>query len=90
MSVNLDIKTVEDFGEAWKRFDQTELSETELLNLFEQYFAIFPWDSLPANAIGFDLGCGSGRWAKLAAKKVGKLHCIDASIEALKVARKNL
>ncbi len=90
MSVNLDIKTVEDFGEEWKRFDQTELDETEAFDLFERYFAIFPWDSLPKNAVGFDLGCGSGRWAKLAATKVEKLHCIDASIEALKVAQKNL
>lgn len=90
MDTNLDTKTVEGFGEEWSRFDQTELDETEASNLFEQYFAIFPWDSLPANAVGFDLGCGSGRWAKLAAKKVGKLHCIDASVEALKVARKNL
>ncbi len=90
MSVNLDIKTVEGFGEEWSRFDQTGMSETELGEQFERYFAVFPWNDLPANAAGFDLGCGSGRWAKLMAKRVGKLHCIDASAEALKVAEKNL
>ena len=36
-----------------------------------------------------DLGCGTGRWAKLVAPKVGKLHCIDPS-SALDVARSNL
>ena len=90
MSVNLDIKTVEGFGEEWSRFDQTGMSETELNEQFERYFAVFPFDKLPDNAAGFDLGCGSGRWAKLMAQKVGKLHCIDASAEALEVAKKNL
>ncbi len=90
MSGNLDIKTVEGFGEEWSRFDQTGMAEAELSEQFERYFDIFPWTVMPADAVGFDLGCGSGRWAKLMAKRVGKLHCIDASAEALNVARKNL
>lgn len=90
MSVNIDIKTVEGFGEEWSRFDQSGMSETELNEQFERYFEVFSWNALPENAAGFDLGCGSGRWAKLMAKRVGKLHCIDASIEALNVAKKNL
>ncbi len=36
------------------------------------------------------MGCGSGRWAKVMAQKVGTLHCIDASHVALAEARKNL
>ena len=44
---------------------------------------------LPNDAIGFDIGCGSGRWAKLVAPRVGKLHCIDPSV-ALEVARMSL
>jgi ubiquinone/menaquinone biosynthesis C-methylase UbiE len=90
MSVNLDIKTVEGFGEEWSRFDQTGMSETELHEQFERYFAVFPFEDLPAAAEGFDLGCGSGRWAKVMARRVGRLHCIDASAEALAVAKKNL
>ncbi|MCB9559549.1 MAG: class I SAM-dependent methyltransferase [Kofleriaceae bacterium] len=58
--------------------------------MFDAYFGIFPWDRLPKNATGFDLGCGSGRWASLVAPRVGSLHCIDASMEALNVARRNL
>ena len=37
-----------------------------------------------------DLGCGSGRWSYFASKYTQKLICCDGSIEALKVARKNL
>ena len=90
MQANVDVKTVEGFGEEWSRFDQTGMSETELGEQFDRYFAVFPFESLPENAEGFDLGCGSGRWAKLMARRVGRLHCIDASSEALAVAKKNL
>ncbi|MCA1554839.1 MAG: class I SAM-dependent methyltransferase, partial [Chloroflexi bacterium] len=45
---------------------------------------------LPPSAVGFDLGCGSGRWAKFVAPRVGMLHCVDASADALAVARRNL
>ena len=90
MQANVDLKTVEGFGEEWSRFDQTGMSETELNEQFARYFAVFPFASLPENAEGFDLGCGSGRWAKLMSERVGRLHCIDASAEALAVAKKNL
>lgn len=86
---NIDEKVVSGFGDEWTRFDQSGLSEQEKKKLFEAYFSVFPWSSLPDNAEGFDLGCGSGRWAGLAAPKVGVLHCIDPS-DALDVAKKNL
>lgn len=86
---NNDPKTVAGFGDEWRRFDQSGLNSQELQDLFDKYFRIFPWDSLPKNATGFDMGCGSGRWAKLAAMRVGKLHCIDPS-SAIEVARRNL
>ena len=87
---NIDKKTVSSFSDEWTRFDQEKLKGDEQKYLFEKYFHIFPWDALPKNAIGFDMGCGSGRWAKLVAPKVGKLICIDASAEALDVAKRNL
>jgi ubiquinone/menaquinone biosynthesis C-methylase UbiE len=89
MTNNLDTEVVAGFGDEWSRFDQSELSETELRRMFDAYFGIFPWDKLPAEAVGFDLGCGSGRWAKLVAPQVGRLHLIEPS-EAIEVARKNL
>lgn len=90
MQTNVDVKTVEGFGEEWSKFDQSELDERERLQIFESYFKVFPWEDLPENAKGFDLGCGSGRWAKSVAPRVGKLFCIDASASALEVAKANL
>ncbi len=90
MSHNIDPHTVQGFGHEWSFFDQSMLNEAELHETFNSYFEIFPWDSLPANAQGFDVGCGSGRWAKLVALRVGHLHCIDASAPALEIAKKNL
>jgi SAM-dependent methyltransferase len=83
---NLDGATVDSFGDEWSRFDQASLSEAEAAKIFDEYFAVFPWASLPPDASGFDMGCGSGRWARLVAPRVGHLHCIDPSI-ALDTAR---
>ena len=89
MTENLDKDVVAGFGDEWSRFDQSALDEAELRRMFENYFAIFPWDELPSGAVGFDLGCGSGRWAKLVAPRVGHLHLIDPS-DAIEVAKQNL
>ena len=61
ISDNLDAATVRDFGREWQRFDQSGISQDELARSFAEYFAIFPWASLPPNANGIDFGCGSGR-----------------------------
>ncbi len=87
---NVDEHTVQDFGQEWSTYDQSTLSVEELRMLFDEYFHIFPWDQLPPHAVGFDLGCGSGRWATQVASRVGTLHCIDASALAVEVARRNL
>ena len=87
---NLDERTVQSFGREWSRFDQSEVQEAELRSIFEQYFQLFPWHRLPDDAKGFDAGCGSGRWARFVAPRVGVLNCVDASPEALEVAKRNL
>ena len=87
---NVDAAVVRGFGDEWQRFDQTSLTEDEFVEMFQSYFRIFPWEILPANAEGFDLGCGSGRWARAVAPRVGKLHCIDPSPDALAVAARSL
>ncbi|MGD9562042.1 MAG: class I SAM-dependent methyltransferase [Pyrinomonadaceae bacterium] len=89
MDRNRDESVVADFGNEWTRFDQSELDEAELNRMFNNYFDIFPWKDVPKNGVGFDLGCGSGRWAKLVAPRVGKLHLIDPS-DALNAAKNNL
>ena len=87
---NADPKVVADFGSEWTRFNQNELMPEEHQVMFDNYFKIFPWDKLPNNSVGVDVGCGSGRWAALVLPKVGHLHCVDASKDALRVARSNL
>ena len=87
---NLDAEVARGFGDEWTRFDQTALSADDRARIWHDYFDLFPWDKLPAGARGIDVGCGSGRWAALVAPKVGHLLCIDASVDALEVARRNL
>ena len=88
--MNIDKRTVEAFGGEWTRFNQNELDEAERLVLFDSYFRIFPWHRLRDEPEGFDMGCGSGRWARLVAPKVACLNCIDPSLQALDVACGNL
>ncbi len=86
---NIDQDSVNSFGNEWKDFDQSKLSSHEAKKVFEEYFSIFPWKLLNDKSKGFDMGCGSGRWARLVAPRVGPLNCIDPS-EAIKIAKKNL
>jgi ubiquinone/menaquinone biosynthesis C-methylase UbiE len=87
---NIDVRTVEGFGEEWSAYNQEALDPTEQRRLFDQYFSPFPFDQLPPAAEGFDLGCGTGRWAMLVAPRVGRLHCIDPAEKALAVAQRRL
>ena len=72
------------------RQGENELSAADRKAIFESYFRIFPWNELPPNAVGIDVGCGSGRWSAMVAPRVGHLHLLDASKEALAVAEQNL
>jgi SAM-dependent methyltransferase len=90
VSRNIERLTVSGFGEEWDAFDQSALPESERQAMFDSYFAVFPFHCLPPDAEGFDLGCGSGRWAALMAPRVGLLHCIDPAEKALEVARRNV
>ena len=87
---NADEATIASFGDEWSRFDQSNLDDKELRRIFNMYFRLFPWHTLRDNAEGFDMGCGSGRWAKQVLPRVGLLNCIDPSTDALSVARRNL
>ena len=86
----LEEKVIQDFGNEWNEFNQSGLKTEELESNFLQYFNIFPLNELDPSKTGFDLGCGSGRWAKLIAPKVKTLNCIDPSQKALEVAKLNL
>ena len=87
---NIDKNVVNDFGKEWKKFEQSNVPINELKIIFNNYFSLFPWNLLPDNAKDFDLECGSGRWAYFCTLKVGKLHYLDPSSEALEVAKNTL
>jgi SAM-dependent methyltransferase len=88
MPSNRDDRVIDGFGHEWSTFDQSGVTDDERQAVFDQYFALFPWQELPASAVGVDVGCGSGRWAAVVAPRVGHLHCLDPAAEALVVARR--
>jgi SAM-dependent methyltransferase len=89
---NVDPDVAAGFGHEWSTFRQseTEFTSADREAIFQSYFHIFPWNELPPNPVGIDAGCGSGRWSVMVAPKVGHLHLLDASADALAVARQNL
>jgi ubiquinone/menaquinone biosynthesis C-methylase UbiE len=90
---NVDANVAAGFGREWSTFRQGEdsLSREQRQAIFENYFRIFPWSRLPAGGgVGIDVGCGTGRWSMLVAPRVGHLHLLDVSPQALAVARENL
>lgn len=87
---NVDPNTVEGFGHEWETFDQEGTTTVELQRIFDEYFAIFPWQMISTRSRGADFGCGSGRWSRLLAPRVKELFLIDASPRALDTARRNL
>ena len=91
MVQNINARVIEDFGLEWKKFDQSRLPKADQRKIFDAYFSIFPWSRVSQNSVGFDLGCGSGRWAETVSLRTGGvLHCIDASPIAIEIAKKNL
>jgi len=90
---NLDPDVARGFGQEWSTFrqDVDHLSQQQRQEIFEDYFRIFPWHLLPpGGGVGIDVGCGTGRWSMLVAPRVMHLHLLDASAEALAVAKQNL
>ncbi|HIE82421.1 MAG TPA: class I SAM-dependent methyltransferase [Dehalococcoidia bacterium] len=90
LPINLDESTVDGFGDEWRRFQHENMDIVDREQMYDDFFKVFPWERLPKDAVGADVGCGSGRWAVMVAPQVGHLHLVDASPEALGVARKNM
>ncbi len=92
ISQNINHDVAAGFGHEWSTFRQTDsdLSSVDRETIFQSYFQIFPWEELPTDSIGMDVGCGSGRWSVIVAPRVRHLHLLDASADALEVARTNL
>jgi ubiquinone/menaquinone biosynthesis C-methylase UbiE len=89
MQDNLDKKVIEDFGSEWVRFSNNIVKNQTQKKIFDQYFSIFPKNKLNKLNVGFDMGCGSGRWAYFVAPLVKKIYCIEPS-DAIYVAQEKL
>ena len=79
---NINQDVINDFGDEWDNYQQSE-RVVDLDEAFNQYFHIFPSEFLDNQKIGFDAGCGSGRWAKYILPKVKTLYCIEPSEKAI-------
>lgn len=87
---NRDPKTVAAFSNQWARFEGMKRDPKEVRALFDRFFSLFPWDVLPKNPVGFEMGCGTGRFAQFVAPKVKTLTCVDAAPDAIRVAKETL
>jgi ubiquinone/menaquinone biosynthesis C-methylase UbiE len=74
---NIDIKTVESFGNEWNKF--SAFSDKEIFEAGDEYFDIITPEMLNKESQALDMGCGSGRWTKYAASKAGFVEAIDPS-----------
>lgn len=88
-SKNFDPATREAFSDQWARFEKhvDERDEDNKI-VFDRFFHHFPWDRLPVNAQGFDMGCGRGRFLKFTAPRVGHMDAVDVSDIAIAQAKK--
>ncbi|HSY62508.1 MAG TPA: class I SAM-dependent methyltransferase [Cytophaga sp.] len=81
---NIDMETVESFGEEWSAFHT--FNEIEIYNAGDNYFDIVPDTVLNKSANVLDVGCGTGRWSYYIADKVDFVECVDPSKAVLAAA----
>lgn len=86
---NFDSEVIDDFGDEWEAYDQSIVDPDELEKQFSDYFKLLSWNESIRNGVCADFGCGTGRWARFVADKVSSLICVDASIKAINVAKRN-
>lgn len=84
---NIDKSVVSSFGEEWKKFNS--FSEDEINKLGSEYFDIIDDSIINKNTYGIDIGCGTGRFTKYLADRLGFMEAIDPS-EAIFAADKLL
>ncbi|MDG2227238.1 MAG: class I SAM-dependent methyltransferase [Flavobacteriales bacterium] len=74
---NIDVDTVNSFGEEWTKF--SSFSDEEIKNAGDQYFDIVTEEICNSSSVALDMGCGTGRWSKYLADKVKFIEAIDPS-----------
>ncbi|MBX2972245.1 MAG: class I SAM-dependent methyltransferase [Flavobacteriales bacterium] len=72
-----DERTIGAFGEEWEKFSTFDPAEIE--HVGAEYFDIVPPELLGPQVVAMDLGCGSGRWTRYLAGRVGHVEALDPS-----------
>lgn len=75
--MNIDKKVVDEFGNEWTKF--YEHSDELVKKGGEEYFDILNEEMINKNTYALDIGCGTGRWTKHLASKVGFIEAVDPS-----------
>ena len=76
-SANLDAVTVASFGREWKKFNT--FTEKAIAQIGDEYFDVVDEEYFSPETVALDLGCGSGRWSRYLAPRVGFIEAIDPS-----------
>jgi ubiquinone/menaquinone biosynthesis C-methylase UbiE len=74
---NIDHKVVNEFGDEWLKF--YEHDDDLVKKGGEEYFDILNDQIVNSNTYALDVGCGTGRWTKYLAGKVGFIEAVDPS-----------
>jgi len=74
---NIDKKVVDEFGNEWLKF--SEHSDDLVKKGGEEYFDILNEKIINSKTYALDIGCGTGRWTKYLAAKVGFIEAVDPS-----------
>lgn len=74
---NIDMVTVDSFGDEWQAFHGFD--EAEIEKLGKEYFDIITSQMLNASSVVMEVGCGSGRFLKYLGDKAGFLVGVDPS-----------
>ena len=82
---NIDLTTVQSFGEEWQAFHRFD--DAEIKKIGDTYFDIITPGMVGSDKIAADFGCGTGRWSKYFHTRVGAVAAIDPSEAVLAAAQ---
>jgi len=74
---NINHKVVNEFGDEWMKF--FEQDDDLVKKGGEEYFDILTEEMINSETYVLDVGCGTGRWTKYLAPKVGFIEAVDPS-----------